>query len=354
MSDTRVCVTGAGLVSCLGPTLAATHAALRAGVRNGHVLLGFGIETARALRGHPMADLDPSALAVGPGEARGMSAAMRALQAAARGALVQAGLAGDRRRLASFGISMGAHSGERTSQDEIAALERATDADGRLDAARYGEALLARAPRSALKAQPGLLAGMLALVHGVQGPCITVIDDGVAGARAVAEAYHAIADRWCERWIVGAAFDLDDPWILLTRGRYAPALGSAAAVLVLESEDAARRRDAPVRATLEEHGALHGEGETGDLAASFAALRIAERLGDTLAAAVPVALALAVYHLDATSGERAARARGDLVCIAPAGAAPGFLVRAAANGVPSRDAEEADGARAEAGALDAC
>jgi 3-oxoacyl-(acyl-carrier-protein) synthase len=344
------------LVSSLGPTLAATHAALRAGARSGYVLGGLALDTASPLRGHPVSALEPAAPASGAGATRRMSAAMQMLHAAAHAALVQARLAGDRRRLSSFGIVIGAHSGERTSREELSTLQRVVDADGRLDATRYADALLARAPRSALKAQPGLLAGMLALTHHVEGPCLTVIDDGVAGARAIAEAYHAIADRWCERWIAGAAFDLDDPWILLTRGRSAPALGSAAAALVLESQAAADRRGALVRATVTLEGAetSHGRAEGDELAASFAALRIAERLGDTLAAALPVAIALAVQHVDPAnrSGGEGRPMQRPVLRIGSVGSALVFLVGAPPS-VARSHAEESDGARAAAGALDA-
>lgn len=362
MTGARVCVTGAGLVSALGATLAATHAALCAGVRDGYALTGLAGAPGVPLRGHPVAALDPAALAVGPGERRYMSGAMRLLQVATRAALDEAGLAGDRRRLASFGIALGAHAGERTSRDEIAALEHAVDARGHVDATRYGEALLRRAPLSALRAQPGLLAGMLALLHGVEGPCLTVIDDGVAGGRAVAEACQAIGDGWCDGWIAGAAFDLDDPWILLTRGRRSPSLGSAAAVLVLESETAAGRRGAFPRATLvlQEGHASSGQDEAGEVDEGFAALRITEGLGDTLAAAAPVALALGVHHVGAMGAAAAPgrdggdAGRGASLRIAPARLGTAFLLVAAAPAAGAASAGRAgrsDGARAAAGTL---
>jgi 3-oxoacyl-(acyl-carrier-protein) synthase len=320
----RVCVTGAGLISALAPTLAATHAALRGGAPQAATTLALTPDV--SLRGYPIAPLEPTALALGHGELRYMSAAMRLLHVATRAALHQAGLVGDR-RLASFGIAIGAHTAERTSQSEIEALARATDPGGRPDATRYMQALLARAPTSALRAQPGLLTGMLALLHGVQGPCLTVIDAGTAGGGAVAEACQAISDGWCDGWIAGAAFDLDDPWILLTRGCATPPLGSGAAVLILESQTAAQRRGAVPHATIAleaappssggiEEGSTDpmsaaaarcdGEERRDEMTRSFAALRIADKLGDTLAAAVPIALALGVHHLGAACEEESA------------------------------------------------
>jgi hypothetical protein len=373
----RVCVTGLGLVSALGTTVDATYAALRAGNKAERALDTFGCDAGLELRGHPIGVLDAAALAVSRGQLRYMSPAMRYLYAATREALVQAGLAGEQRCVESLGIAIGAHTGERTSRSELQALRAGTDAaTGRTDPVRYAEALLARSPLSALRAQPGLLAGLLSELHGTKGPCLTVIDAAVAGGRAIEEACQAVADGWCQAWIAGASFDLDDPWLLLAHGRTPPSLGSAAAVLVLESSAAVRRRGAAALAAIRvEASPVGSSGRTGSAsehAVTLDASWLASRIGDTLAAAVPVSLVLGIRHLmgvsdrmatpDATAAPEDAPARTNaarLTITAP-GLATAFVIESVARA--TRDAAPLaaevrtahDGIDPQAGALGDC
>jgi 3-oxoacyl-(acyl-carrier-protein) synthase len=309
-AESSVDVTGVGLVSALALGVDATYGALQRDASGARSLDDLGLPP--GFRGHPCAPPDGAALGLDRAALRYLSPAMRLLHAATREAVAQAGLADDAQRRRAFGIAIGAHTAERSSRSELAAL-----AAGSGGAGAYAGALLARSPLSALRTQPGLLAGLLSQLHGVGGPCFTVVDDATAGGRVVEEAYHAIVDGWCDGWIAGATFDLDDPWILCARPSDAPVLGSAAAVLVLESAHAVRARAGRTLATLT--SCRSAPAPPAAPPRDFPTRAVAERLGDTLAAALPVTLALAVRHLAEGATPR--------VTVAPSGLETVFVLR---------------------------
>jgi 3-oxoacyl-[acyl-carrier-protein] synthase II len=312
----EVCVTGLGVVSALGAGVATTYAGVTAGRSGRCALAGLGALSETALEGYPVA-VDGASLAVTGGLLRYLSPAMRLLRWATLEAVAMARLDAVTRALHAFGIAIGAYAGERPSAAELVALERAGAPP---DGARYRGALVERSPLSALRAQPGLLAGMLSQLHHAHGPCLTFIDEHVAGARAVRQAAEAVTDGWCEAWVAAGVFDLDDPWLLLRRAATPPALGSAAAVLVLESRRRARTRGVRVLATLhlDDTGAAASARRDAAcvsmrrgrvLAGPLADRRLDDQLGDTQAAAAPLALALAVWSVRAGAASAPARVR---------------------------------------------
>jgi 3-oxoacyl-[acyl-carrier-protein] synthase II len=132
-----------------------------------------------------------------------------------------------------------------------------------------------------------LLAGNIAIVHGVTGPSRTFMGEEQAGVDAIRTAHARIASGQSDLMLVGGAYNAErrDMLLLFELGGYlrqgsfapvfaredAPGLitGSAGAFLVLESAERAAARGARVHARLKQAGAARSRRAPGTVEAAL-------------------------------------------------------------------------------------
>jgi 3-oxoacyl-[acyl-carrier-protein] synthase II len=249
-----VCITGVGLVSSLGDGVVAHWEALTSAAPQ-PVVRPF-IEPFHV---HPVVALDFSRQLPNPGEVRRMGQTQRIGAYAAGAAIDDAGLKGDRDRLADAKIVVASTGGERDIELDEAIMADATTFAA--DRVALTEKLTADLRPSLFLAElPNLLAGHISIIHRMTGGTRTLMGSESAGYMAVAQAVALIADGSAEIVLVGGAANAERPdTMLLTamddalwRGSPVPVwqrgepggivFGSLSAFLVLESETAARAR----------------------------------------------------------------------------------------------------------------
>lgn len=180
---------------------------------------------------------------------------------------------------------------------------------------------------------PNALSGSLALRYGIGGPNLTVVTACASGANALGEALQEIRLGTCDVVLAGGSEAAADPVVVasfanlgtLTRTGVRPfdrdrdgfAMGEGAAVVVIESEDHARRRGARVLCE------LAGYGRTAD-----------------------------AYHITAPHPEGRGAVRALRMALADAGAAPAEVGYVNAHGTSTslNDASEAAALHAVFGA----
>ncbi|MGO4283824.1 beta-ketoacyl-ACP synthase, partial [Bosea sp. TAB14] len=135
-----------------------------------------------------------------------------------------------------------------------------------------------------------LLAGNIAIVHGVTGPSRTFMGEEQAGVDAIRTAHARIASGQSDLMLVGGAYNAERRDMLLLfelggylhRGSFAPVFareeapglitGSAGAFLVLESAERAAARGARVYAKLSHAGATRSRRAPGTVESALAGL----------------------------------------------------------------------------------
>jgi len=252
--DLRVLVSGVGLISPAGVGVKRTWAAAQAQHFTQGPLpapLDLLLPDERCARIQPELESD---LPMPPRARRFLSAAGRHFAVCAQEALRESRLTTT--QLHGFGISVGSTNGERNCREALQPFLGAPR-DGGDDAnsprRRSGGV---RGPVHALRAQPGLIAGNLAIACGARGPVFTFINDGLAAGIALGEALRAIARGDCPGMLAGGCGEVDDPWLLLDRREArdldapARAWASSAACLVLESASSIEARGAAPLAEL--------------------------------------------------------------------------------------------------------
>ncbi len=140
---------------------------------------------------------------------------------------------------------------------------------------------------------PSAPAGELSIAAALTGPNLTVLSGDAGGGVALARAAAWIRSGRIERAVAGGcdpqgAWLAQELWDLGVRDGPGPLPAEGAAVLVLEEARAARRRGAPVLATLGRCAEGFAAGAAG------ASDPLADRIGRTYAASMPLALAAAV------------------------------------------------------------
>lgn len=122
------------------------------------------------------------------------------------------------------------------------------------DTVLYGRLAMDRLnPISPLRQLPNMLSSHVAIEHQALGPSLTITTPGIAGLQAIIEGAGLIAGGEATVVLAGGA---EDPLTLGNRamleaarpGVAGPELAEGAAVLVLESAGAARRRGASIQA----------------------------------------------------------------------------------------------------------
>ncbi len=309
----RVVVTGVGLVSSLGESLDA-H------------LAGFDDDFSPVVDSesyapypiHPLAPIDYSLQIPKRGDLRQMEGWQRLGVYTAGVALQSAGLSDDEEAKDRLELLVAAGGGERdvTVDGEIATgLLHADNPSAYLN-----EHLLNDLRPTLFLAQlSNLLAGNIAIVHGVTGGSCTFMGEEQAGVDIFRIANNKIAAGQSEAIMIGAAYNAERPDMLLPldfgaglhKGQFAPVfsaerhgaiMGSIGAFLVLESLEAANDRNATIFAEIS--GVASDRASTAPGAVSAGLASIVESLG-------PFGDDVAVYSAASgvaprTSDERAA------------------------------------------------
>ena len=334
MSGRRAVVTGLGLVTPLGPSLAETRAALAAGAS--------AVAPATLCDASPF----PSALAgeVTDAGARALFRAPKALKlcdrrtrfavCAAAMALEDAGLSPAPRD--GLGVAIGTSGSDLGAAELAAALARAGDPEETArDSAAFGEAALSGLnPLWLLVHLPNMASAHVAIQLEARGPNTTVMTGHAAGLGAIATAAEWISEGKADAVLAGGAdagvhvfsfAALEQAGLLDAPSPFVP--GEGAAVFLLEEAEAARARGARL---LGEIGASAlATGPTLDAVAAAGApvpsALLEHRAGHLFAAHAPAALALALAEgldrpVSAVSGGPAGEAAALLV-LPPSGAA---------------------------------
>ncbi|KAB1071492.1 beta-ketoacyl-ACP synthase [Methylobacterium planeticum] len=284
MSGRAVVVTGIGLVSCAGEGLDAHLAALDAGAP-----ARTDAETYAPYPVHPAPALAWDGQIPKKSDQRQMELWQRLGVYAAGLALDSAGVKDDAAFKGNLHLVVAAGGGERDYAVDGAILT------GLRDAADPGAYLNERLqndlrPTLFLAQLSNLLAGNIAIVHGVTGASRTFMGEEAAGVDALRIAQARIASNQIDAMLVGGSYSAERPDVMVIHEMggflHTPAfqpvfaregeggfiLGSCAAFLVLEAEDAARARGARAYARLGPVASDRTRRAPGSVGASLAAL----------------------------------------------------------------------------------
>jgi 3-oxoacyl-[acyl-carrier-protein] synthase II len=310
------CITGIGIVSCLGEGLDAHWQKLSSGETT------IDDQRFAPYLVHPICPLDFDKQIPKKGDQRQMEAWQRIGTYAAGLALESAGIKGNAELLSRTDMIVAAGGGERdiaTDSAILSALPNAASPDALLN-----EKLMSDIRPTLFLAQlSNLLAGNISIVHGVTGSSRTFMGEEAAGADALRIALSRINAGQSDIMLVGASYNGERPEQLLLfefggfnlKAGYAPVwrrgpkggllLASLGAFLVIESRENAERRGAPCLARLSAVLSEQSRRRPGDVEATLN--RMWERL-----ALLPEAMAVlsgATGVEPATSEERAFLAR---------------------------------------------
>ena len=248
-------ITGIGLATSLSDSLDANWAALKDGRVNADET-GFAPYVV-----HPLAPVSFDAQIPKKGDQRQMEAWQRIGTYAAGLALDSAGIKGNKDILSRTDMIVAAGGGERDLAVDSAILN--AEAQGNTAPGFLNERLMSDLRPTLFLAQlSNLLAGNIAIVHGVTGSSRTFMGEEAAGVDAVRIALARIAAGQSDIALVGAAHNGERKDLLVLyefggfnlKDKYAPvwargtqpgfALGSGGAFLVIESRQHAEARGA--------------------------------------------------------------------------------------------------------------
>ncbi|HXT21133.1 MAG TPA: beta-ketoacyl synthase N-terminal-like domain-containing protein [Thermoanaerobaculia bacterium] len=281
----RVVVTGVGVLSPLGDSPAALHAALCEGARAGasHLLPveGFAVEGLPMGRAVELRGFDPARY-LGEGNFRPLDRTGLLAACAARLALDDAGWSGDAVATGEVALLVGTMYG---SLRTIAEFDRRGLEAGPLYVKPFDFA------NSVINAA----AGQTAIWHHLRGPNSTVCAGTASGVQAIALGADLVAEGRVEVAVAGGAEELCwESFLAFSRAgmvangdgtprpfdaqRSGFALGEGAAFLVLESAEGAAARGAHVLAEVLGHGAAFDPSQGTDEKSSAAAVARAVKL----------------------------------------------------------------------------
>jgi len=284
MNRRDVVITGIGIASSLGEGVEAHAAALAAG---GPPVVDT--ESFKPYPLHPLAPLELDKQIPKKSDQRQMEPWQRLGVYAAGLALDSAGLKDDTEAKSALQVIVAAGGGERDHAVDAAILEGLRGANE--PGAFLNERLMSDLRPTLFLAQlSNLLAGNIAIVHGVTGPSRTFMGEEQAGVDAVRTAHARIASGQSDLMLVGGAYNAErrDMLLLFELGGYlhrddfkpvferesAPGLitGSAGAFLVLESAERAAARGAKAYAKLKHTGAARSRREAGTVQSALTTL----------------------------------------------------------------------------------
>ena len=280
-----VVISGIGLVSSLGEgSDAHWHKLAQSGLEPVLETERFAPYTV-----HPLPEIDWNLQIAKRGDQRQMETWQRLGTYAAGLALDDAGIKGNDELCATMDMVVAAGGGERDEAVDaaiLAASESRNDRDVLLNEKLTTELR----PTLFLAQLSNLLAGNIAIVHGVTGPSRTFMGEEQAGVDAVRTAHARIASGQSDLMLVGGAYNAErrDMLLLFELGGYlhrddfkpvferesAPGLitGSAGAFLVLESAERAAARGAKAYAKLKHTGAARSRREAGTVQSALTTL----------------------------------------------------------------------------------
>jgi 3-oxoacyl-[acyl-carrier-protein] synthase II len=257
----EACITGIGIVSCLGEGPDATWQQLMAGQTN------VDDKTYAPYSVHPLAPIDLDKQIPKKGDQRQMEAWQRTGTYAAGLALDSAGITGNADILARTDMIVAAGGGERDTVADtniLSALPNAADPDAMLN-----EKLMSDIRPTLFLAQlSNLLAGNISIVHGVTGSSRTFLGEEASGVNAVRIAVARVNAGQSDIALVGGSYNAERKDLLmlyefagaLLRGGYVPVwervdrggfvAGSLGAFLVIETRAHAQKRGARILARI--------------------------------------------------------------------------------------------------------
>lgn len=267
MNRRDVVITGVGIASSLGEGIETHAAALKTG---GPPVVDT--ESFKPYPLHPLAALELDRQIPKKSDQRQMEPWQRLGVYAAGLALDSAGIKEDTEAKSALQVIVAAGGGERDHAVDSAIL---TGLRGANEPGTYlNEHLMGDLRPTLFLAQlSNLLAGNIAIVHGITGPSRTFMGEEQAGVDAIRTAHARIAAGQSDLMLVGGAYNAERRDMLLLfelggylrRGSFAPVFarddapglitGSAGAFLVLESAERAAARGAKVYAKLGHVGA---------------------------------------------------------------------------------------------------
>lgn len=284
MNRRDVVITGIGIASSLGEGVEAHAAALAAG--------GPPVVDTESFKPYPLHPLKPLELdrqIPKKSDQRQMEPWQRLGVYAAGLALDSAGLKDDAEAKSALQVIVAAGGGERDHAVDAAILEGLRGANE--PGAFLNERLMGDLRPTLFLAQlSNLLAGNIAIVHGVTGPSRTFMGEEQAGVDAIRTAHARIASGQSDLMLVGGAYNAErrDMLLLFELGGYlhrddfkpvferekTPGLitGSAGAFLVLESAERAAARGAKAYAKLSQTGAARSRREAGTVQSALTTL----------------------------------------------------------------------------------
>ncbi|WP_339160152.1 beta-ketoacyl-ACP synthase [Methylobacterium bullatum] len=286
MSQRDVVVTGIGLVSCAGEGIAAHLEAFAAGSPK-----ATDTERFAPYPVHPAPALVLDGQIPKKSDQRQMEAWQRLGVYAAGLALDSAGVKQDAAFKAAMHLVVACGGGERDTAVDGAILTGLRDA---ADPGAYLNEHLQNdlRPTLFLAQLSNLLAGNIAIVHGVTGASRTFMGEEASGVDALRNAQSRIASGQIDTMLVGGSYSAERPDVLvvhelgryLRKGNFRPVferqgegeagfiLGSTAAFLVLEAAETAAARKATIFARLLPVESDRPRRETGSVELSLSAL----------------------------------------------------------------------------------
>src|SRR5258707_1604878 len=259
-SPRDVVISGIGLVSSLGEGVEAHLEALEGGHHR------VDASTFAPYPVHPAVPLNWDLQIAKKADQRQMGAWQKLGVYAAGLALTDAGLKGDKERLAEMELILAAAGGRRdytVDEQILSGMTKSNAPDTYLNERLINDVR----PTLFLAQLSNLLAGNISIVHGLTGGSCTLIGEEQAGIDALRVAVARIGARQGDIFLVGGSCNAERPDILLHyamdsmlwRGAFAPVFepvgkggfipGSGAALLVAEAREHAQQRGAAPIAT---------------------------------------------------------------------------------------------------------
>jgi len=267
----RVVVTGFGALAPNGNTAESFWSATREGKSGiarieGFDPSGFAVKVAGEVKGFDPAKFVPNRKAL-----KVMGRNIRLGVAASRMAMEHSGLLESPPDPARFGVVMGSGLVPTDVEEVGEAILASLDEEGRFDLRRFGTTgQKVLFPLWLLKHLPNMVAAHVSIFHQAQGPNNTIVTACSASTQAIGEAMRILERGDADVMLAGGADSRIDPLSLVAysllgalsvsdreparvsrpfdRDRDGFVLGEGAGVLVLESEEHAKRRGATIHA----------------------------------------------------------------------------------------------------------
>lgn len=316
----RVVITGAGVVSPLGHSLQATREALARGESAVGPVTAFDASGFAPRHSAEVRQFDPRPSFVTPKAIKMTDRAAQYAVVAARAARDASGWHGGHTSR-PLGVLMGTSGHDLLIEDLAAAVGVDETQRAVTDIAWFaGRVLSGVPPLWLLTVLPNMISAHVAMQQDASGPCSTLMSSDAAGLQAIGEAAEWIRAGEADAVLAGAADSAVNPFVCMAfeQAGLPDVLGEGAGVFMLERRDLALERGAPILAeVLACTSARSGRAACDRAVAAVCAasgmvtdqlrwtvgdvtvpgvphVRLTGQIGNALAAAVPIALAVAL------------------------------------------------------------